>query len=266
MNRLIRQLATPILLVLFLVIVFVGSFVAAVAWGPKTSCLHQFPKIVGCAFGTYENLSGGLIGGVSVLIAAIMAWTIGQNQVRAVHDQIEAERAHVQQTRHEKRYAMALALHLEAERIGTAADKRIALVQGVVEGNKHPKREQMIITVLSLMRGEREDISLLSDSLQDHVFGLVHHVDEYNSGMETVNPTPGGPIPVGQHELLKLSQVKNKATSVATELSELMVKTREWRCQKCHAFIDEVLEDGQRNRCPYCCTTARMQGISANMY
>ena len=56
----------------------------AVAWGPHR-CALQFPKIIGCALGTYENLSGGLIAAAGALFAGWLAWS-------AVRDQLKLEK------------------------------------------------------------------------------------------------------------------------------------------------------------------------------
>lgn len=54
---------------------------AAELWGPaQKKCAHQFPKIIGCVLGTYENLAGGLIGAGGALLAAWIAWLLIQKQ------------------------------------------------------------------------------------------------------------------------------------------------------------------------------------------
>jgi hypothetical protein len=54
----------------------------------------------------------------------------------------------------------------------------------------------MFIDVAPVARAEREDFALLSDHLQDSVIKTVNLVDEHNSHVETIPPTPGGPSPL----------------------------------------------------------------------
>jgi hypothetical protein len=66
---------------------------AAVAWGPHPDCAaRQFPKIVGCAFGSYEGLAGGLIGAGGGLMAAWIAWLAIQRQISASAETEERHR------------------------------------------------------------------------------------------------------------------------------------------------------------------------------
>jgi hypothetical protein len=71
---------------------------SAVAWGPqREKCQLSFPSIIGCAVGSYENLSGGLLAASAALFAGWMAWTAVQLQMsaeerRATADRLEAER------------------------------------------------------------------------------------------------------------------------------------------------------------------------------
>jgi hypothetical protein len=53
----------------------------AVAWGPKHDCAVQFPKIIGCAIGSYEGLSAGLIATGGALIAGWLAWSAARDQI-----------------------------------------------------------------------------------------------------------------------------------------------------------------------------------------
>jgi hypothetical protein len=45
---------------------------AAVAWGPH-QCALVFPKIIGCAVGHYEGLTGGMLAAGSALFAGWLA-------------------------------------------------------------------------------------------------------------------------------------------------------------------------------------------------
>jgi hypothetical protein len=54
---------------------------AAVAWGPKHECVAEFPKIIGCALGTYEGLAGGLIAAGGAAFAGWLAWSAARDQI-----------------------------------------------------------------------------------------------------------------------------------------------------------------------------------------
>lgn len=202
---------------------------------------------------------GAIIAAVFGYIGAVRAAKV---QVRALEDQRGEEHRRFQQTRHQKKYEMALALRLEARRLSGAAEKRIVAAQVARLGKiKYPIREQMTISVFPLIRGERGDIGLLGDELQDKVLDLVSEVDDYNAEIETLPRTPGGPVGVDQPTEEKLIRLKTKADSVVKDLSEFITRVRDWRCKKCEAFIDEILdvsEDGKRAHCPICNNETRI--------
>jgi hypothetical protein len=218
-----------------------------------------------------------LVNGGFVILGAIIAAAAGywgalagaRVQVKAIEDQGEDNRRRFQQTRHQKKYAMALALRLEAQRIGVAAEKRISVLQASRTGaSRHPERDQLTISVLPLIRGEREDIGLLGDELQDSALNLAKTVDDYIAHIETIQRTAGGPISVDAAALQKLEGLHQLAVTVDLAFSEFIAKVREWRCKRCEAFIDEVLDvtqDGGRMKCPVCNNTTRIAQASATM-
>jgi hypothetical protein len=64
------------------VIVGIVAIMAMVVhWGPRHDCALQFPKIVGCALGTYEGLSGGLIAAGGAIFAGWLAWSAARAQI-----------------------------------------------------------------------------------------------------------------------------------------------------------------------------------------
>jgi rubrerythrin len=143
-----------------------------------------------------------------------------------------------------------------------ATDKRLPVAEAS-RGSyaEHPLREQMMISVSPIIRGEREDIGLLSDELQDHALDLANEVDNYNSHIETLPKTPGGPISVDEPALHQLRRLRDRANSLAQELSLFIENVRKWRCQRCKSFIDEILDltgNGQTKRCPICNDTTRV--------
>jgi rubrerythrin len=129
-------------------------------------------------------------------------------------------------------------------------------------------REQMTISVLPIIRGEREDLGLLRDELQDEARDLVTEVDDYNSHIETLPRTSGGPITVDQDAEQKLIRLRDRADSMTQRFDAFISKVREWRCKRCEAFIDEILDvsaDGQRKRCPVCNDMTRIAQVQASM-
>jgi hypothetical protein len=218
--------------------------------------------IVSGGLGILGTILGAIIGAAAVYFAT-------RAQINALRDQSEEERTRFQQRRHQKKYEIALGLHLEAHRLAISAQKRIPLAQASRPGSdgKSPPREQMTIPVFPIIRGEREDIGLLRDDLQDEARDLVKEVDDYNSHIETLARTAGGPLVVDQDGDLerKLIHLRDKAHSVVQKLNDFISNVRQWRCTRCSAFIDEILdtiEDGQRKRCPLCNNTTRTIGLT----
>jgi hypothetical protein len=83
-------------IVLGSIVATVAVLAAAVAWGPH-HCAAVFPKIIGCAFGNYESLSGGMVAAGAALFAGWLAWSGVQVQIaaeerRAAADKVEVER------------------------------------------------------------------------------------------------------------------------------------------------------------------------------
>jgi hypothetical protein len=77
------------------IIVTVMVLAAALAWGPY-HCKLTFPMVLGCAIGSYETLTGGMIAATAALIAGWLAWSGVQVQIeaeekRAIADRIEVE-------------------------------------------------------------------------------------------------------------------------------------------------------------------------------
>ena len=92
MNRSIQGLC----IILGSVVVTAAVLAAAVAWGPH-QCGLVFPKIIGCAIGSYESIAGGMIAAATALFAGWLAWSGVQVQIaaeekRAAADRIEVER------------------------------------------------------------------------------------------------------------------------------------------------------------------------------
>ena len=68
---------------------------SAVAWGPH-HCVLQFPKVIGCALGSYESLSGGLFAAGAAIFAGWLAWSAVQVQISAEERRSKADRIEVE--------------------------------------------------------------------------------------------------------------------------------------------------------------------------
>jgi hypothetical protein len=172
-------------------------------------------SITGGTVGT-EMADPIILAGVFTILGAIIAAAAGyfgplkaaNAQVEALKDQSEEDRRRFQQGRHQRKYEVAVGLESEARRLAQSAQERIPIAEASRSGQKHPAREQM--TIPGINRGEREDIGLLSDDLQDEA---------------------------------------------------------RWRCKRCGAFIDEILDvsaDGQRKSCPVCNNMTRIIGAQVS--
>lgn len=69
---------------------------AAVAWGPH-HCDLVFPKIIGCAIGNYESLSGGMVAAAAAIFAGWLAWSAVQVQIAGEERRAVAETKEVEQ-------------------------------------------------------------------------------------------------------------------------------------------------------------------------
>jgi hypothetical protein len=61
------------------IVVVLGS---ALAWGPH-HCKLAFPMVIGCAMGSYEDLSGGIFAASAAIFAGWLAWSAVQVQINA---------------------------------------------------------------------------------------------------------------------------------------------------------------------------------------
>jgi hypothetical protein len=69
---------------------------AALAWGPH-HCEPEFPKIVGCAIATYEDLAGAMVAAAAAVFAGWLAWSGVQVQIAVEEKRAAADRVEVEQ-------------------------------------------------------------------------------------------------------------------------------------------------------------------------
>lgn len=270
-----RSLITAILIAIALAFVF-ALVLNSIQQSTEMAFTSEAVRLEAASILTANNkMTDALLNGSFTILGAIIAAVFGyfgavraaRAQIKALQEQSEEQRRRFQQSRHQKKYEVALALHSEAQRLAGSAERRIpALASRPGSSGRAPTREQM--TILPIIRGEREDIGLLRDGLQDEVRDLVNKVDDYNSHIETFPRSAGGTFVVDQAGELegKLKQLRDKAQSLAENFNKFISRVRDWRCQKCEAFSDEILdviEGGQRKRCPVCSDTTRTMGARA---
>ena len=69
---------------------------AALAWG-RHHCDPEFPKIVGCAIATYEDLAGAMVAAAAAVFAGWLAWSGVQVQIAVEEKRAAADRVEVEQ-------------------------------------------------------------------------------------------------------------------------------------------------------------------------
>jgi hypothetical protein len=109
-------------------LIVVGSIIAslvvlasALAWGPH-HCKIAFPMVIGCAVGSYENLSGGLFAAGAALFAGWLAWSAVQVQVGAEERRAKADRLEIESVLHGEidKYAVLASIWKILERLDQA--------------------------------------------------------------------------------------------------------------------------------------------------
>jgi hypothetical protein len=117
---------------------------AALSWGPH-HCEPEFPKIIGCAIGNYEDLTGALIASAAAVFAGWLAWSGVQVQIAAEERRAAADRVEVEQVLQNDLDAFAEVLGAvwkilersdEKEDTNTKLRKRSAILHGIEEITK----------------------------------------------------------------------------------------------------------------------------------
>jgi hypothetical protein len=130
---------------------------------------------------------------------------------------------------HRRRYAITRALLIETRRIGDAALQRARLARMYVHDVPHRNAvppNQMSISVLDLLRGSHEDVSVLNVEIADKVLQLVVDVDEYNSAIETQPVNKDGRIGLTQEMEAKLTALITNASTLSEELAAELARQR----------------------------------------
>ena len=171
----------------------------------------------------WQTLVAGLLGVLGGMIAYLGAMTSGRRQVAALKEQIEAAR---QQDEKRRLSVVEWAVRAEGKRLETAvwARKGRALPSGPQPVSSR-RREQLLIQSSPLLRGEREDMSLLDDETRTHLQRVADALDRYNACIETARSAPGpGEQPWIEQETL------DAIDELATRVQNLQaLASIEWR-------------------------------------
>jgi hypothetical protein len=140
-----------------------------------------------------DTLIAGLLSLAAGIIAFIGAMWAGHRQIAAVRDQIKDEQAARRQADERRLSVIKWAIKVEAARLDAAVS---ALRGNALPSAPQPaarSREQLVIQSSPLLRGEREEISLLDDQTRTHLEKVAGLLDEYNSRIQTaVGLAPAG--------------------------------------------------------------------------
>jgi hypothetical protein len=77
------------------VVLTIAVLAAALAWGPH-HCKAALPMVIGCAIGSYESLSGGMVAASAALFAGWLAWSAVQIQIAAEERRAAADRVEIE--------------------------------------------------------------------------------------------------------------------------------------------------------------------------
>jgi hypothetical protein len=82
----------PFLLAALCSAVFIYLLLALAEAGGPAACRWAFPRWFGCVLYVHESLAAGLVAAAGALVAAWIAWTALQQQIKAQNERTSAER------------------------------------------------------------------------------------------------------------------------------------------------------------------------------
>jgi hypothetical protein len=192
-----KRLVQGLCIVLGSIIATVVVLAAALAWGPH-HCKLAFPMVIGCAIGSYESLTAGMVAAGAALFAGWLAWSGVQIQIAAEERRAAADRVEVEQVLQEDLDTFAEALgaiwrileHLDKEADDQAdaqdreADPRAkrAKLEGVIYGIEKIAEDtwlsssRKMVTALGWRR--RRDYEQLFRGLER--LGEFRHIDNFD--------------------------------------------------------------------------------------
>ena len=159
----------------------------------------------------WQTLTAALIaGGLALGAAALTVWATirsanrqitaargqteaARRQVTALKDQIEDARTARRQDDERRLSVIKWAIRVEGRRLEAATSTLLAALPSA-QSPANRSREQLIIESSPLLRGEREEISLLDDQTRRLLEELAGIIDEYNSRIQTAVFLVQGPL------------------------------------------------------------------------
>lgn len=160
---------------------------AAVTWGPH-HCAGRFPMIIGCAIGSYEGLTGGMIAATAAVTAGWLAWRAVQVQIEAEETRSRADRVEVEEVlkRDVARFAEALAsIWKILDGLDKSADSKVNInkIEGIIYGIEIITKSTWISTsrrmVTELGWRRRREYEELFDGLE--WLGTFRRVDDFDA-------------------------------------------------------------------------------------
>jgi hypothetical protein len=163
----------------------------------------------------WQSLIAGLIGGGLGVVAGVIAYV---GAIRAARRQIADAQAARRQADERRLSVIKWAVRVEARRLAIAvlALRDNALPSKPQAANRY--KEQLIIKSSPLLRGEREEISLLDDQTRALLEELAGIVDEYNARIETAVFLGTGPM-IERETLGLLNRLDEAVQKMPTRIS-----------------------------------------------
>src|SRR4051794_2748365 len=159
----------------------------------------------------WETLVAGLLGLLGGLLAYRGAITSGRRQVAALREQIEDTRAARQQHDQRRLSVIEWAVWVEGRRLEKALWARKSRGPQLASARR---KEQLVIETSPLLRGEREDLSLLDDETRAHLQRVADALYRYNACVETARSGPGEQPSIDQETLEAIDELAARVQSL----------------------------------------------------
>ena len=159
----------------------------------------------------WQSLAAGLLALLGGVLAYRGAITSGRRQVAALREQIEDTRAARQQHDHRRLSVIEWTVWVEGRRLEKALWARKARGPQLAAARR---REQLAIESSPLLRGEREDLSLLDDETRAHIQRVADALYRYNACIETARSGPGEQSSIDQETLEAIDELANRVQSL----------------------------------------------------
>ena len=163
----------------------------------------------------WQSLVAGLLALLGGVLAYRGAITSARRQVLAIREQIEDTRAARQEHDQRRLSIMKWAIWVEGRRLEKAvsARKGRALPTGPQPVSAR-RKEQFVIDSSPLLRGEREDLSLLDDETRVRLQRVADALYRYNACIETARSGTGEQSWIDEETLEAIDELANRVQSL----------------------------------------------------